>query len=126
MNIICCQFDIVWENKSANHDKIRALLETAAPPRDSLVLLPEMFSTGFSMNVAAISDSATHQTQDFLARAAVDYGVYLLGGLVTTAPDGRGRNECAVFSPDGVEVARYCKLHPFSLGGETQHYAAGE
>lgn len=126
MNIVCCQLDIVWENKPANHDKVRALLEKAAPPRGSLVLLPEMFATGFSMNVAAISDGATRDTQDFLARAAADYGVYLLGGLVTTAPDGRGRNECAVFSPDGVEVARYSKLHPFSVGGETQHYAAGE
>jgi len=126
MQIICCQLDIVWENKPANHDKVRALLEQAAPPRGSLVLLPEMFATGFSMNVAAISDSASHHTQDFLARAAVDYGVYLLGGLVATAPDGRGRNECVIFSPKGEEIARYCKLHPFSFGGETQHYAAGE
>ena len=125
MHILCCQLNTVWENKPANHDKVRALLDAAAPPRDALVLLPEMFATGFSMNVSAISDSATHYTQDFLARTAIDYGVYLLGGLVTTAPDGRGQNECAVFSPDGVEISRYCKLHPFSFGGETQHYAAG-
>jgi predicted amidohydrolase len=126
MNLVCFQLDIVWEDKSANHDKVRALLDAAAPPRGSLVLLPEMFATGFSMNAAAISDSATRYTQDFLARAAVDYGVYLLGGLVTTAIDGRGRNECVIFSPDGVEIARYCKLHPFAMGGEAEHYAAGD
>jgi len=126
MHIICCQLDIMWENKPANHDKVRALLDQAAPPRGSLVLLPEMFATGFSMNVAAISDSASRHTQDFLARAAVDYGVYLLGGLVTTAPDGRGRNECVIFSPDGEEVARYCKLHPFSMGGEAARFASGD
>ena len=125
MDVIGCQLDIVWEDKPANHDQVRALLEAAEPSRGSLILLPEMFATGFSMNVAAISDSRSRETQDFLAGTAVKYGVYLLGGVVTTSADGRGRNECVVFSPDGVEVSRYCKLHPFTPGGEAQHYAAG-
>jgi predicted amidohydrolase len=126
MNLVCCQLDIVWENKPANHAKVRALLDRAAPRRGSLVALPEMFATGFSMHSAAVSDSHSRQTQEFLARTAADYGVYLLGGVVTEAPDGRGRNECVVFSPEGMEIARYCKLHPFTLGGEAQHYLAGD
>ena len=125
MNVYGCQLDIVWENKPANHAKVRELLDAAAPGRGSLVVLPEMFSTGFSMNVPAVSDSPARETLEFLARTAADYGIYLAGGVVTAGAGGKGRNECAVFSPAGEEVARYCKLHPFTLGREAEHYEPG-
>ncbi|MEJ7615800.1 MAG: nitrilase-related carbon-nitrogen hydrolase [Pyrinomonadaceae bacterium] len=87
--------------------------------------MPEMFATGFSMNVGSISDDAARETQNFLARMAADYRVFMLGGVVTSGADNKGRNECVVYSPAGEEIARYCKLHPFALGGEAEHYAAG-
>lgn len=126
MKIIGVQIDPVWENKAPNHAKVRALLDRAEPPAGSLVVLAEMFATGFSMNVSAIHDSDSGETQAFLARAAADYNVFLLGGVVTKDASGRGRNEAVVYSPDGNELARYCKLHPFTLGGEAEHYAAGD
>ena len=125
MYVVCCQLNIIWENKPANHDKVHVLIEKAAPRHDSLVILPEMFSTGFSMNVATISDSDSRETQNFLATLAADYGLYVVGGVVSTAPGSRGFNECVAFSPDGVEIARYRKMHPFTLAGESEHYAAG-
>jgi omega-amidase len=126
MKVICCQLNILWEARAANHLKVRELLRSAPPPRGSLVILPEMFATGFSMNVAAVSDTRSCETGDFLAQLASEYGVYVVGGVVHTASDGRGRNECVVFSPDGREVTRYCKMHPFTYAGESQHYASGE
>jgi predicted amidohydrolase len=125
MHIIGCQIDSGWEDKAAIHDRVRALLDASAPARDSLVILPEMFATGFSMNVPAVTDTPARLTQDFLARAAADYGVYLLGGVVTTGAGGRGRNQCVVYSPAGKELARYTKMQPFTLGGESRHYEAG-
>ena len=125
MKVIGCQIDSVWENKEASHHKVRTLLNQNAPPKGALVVLPEMFATGFSMNVAAITDSSSRVTQDFLARTANDYGVYLTGGIVTTDASGKGRNESVTYSPDGNEIARYCKIHPFTLGGELQHYVSG-
>jgi len=56
MKILCCQLDITWEDKPANFAKVRSLLAAAVPPPGSLVLLPEMFATGFSMNVAKIRE----------------------------------------------------------------------
>lgn len=126
MKIIGLQLDTVWENKAANHAKVLALLDQAPPPEGSLVVLSEMFATGFSMNVAAIDDSDSCESQDFLAQVAKDYKIFLLGGVVTKDKSGRGRNEAVVYSPDGEEVARYCKLHPFTLGGEAEHYIAGD
>jgi len=127
MNIYCCQLDIVWEDKAANFRKAEALLDRARPLRDSLVLLPEMFATGFSMNVEVIAeDPADGPTVQFLSRQAAKLGVYLVGGFVTRGDDGMGRNVLAVFGPDGKRVADYTKIHPFSVGSESQHYVGGE
>jgi predicted amidohydrolase len=132
MKVFCCQLDIAWENKAANFTKVRKLIAAANVPASSLVLLPEMFATGFSMGVPAIAETgAEHRPKDsptieFLAQTAREFGIYLIGGLVTGTVDGRGRNQSAVFAPDGKEIARYSKCQPFSLGGESQHYEAGK
>ena len=127
MNIIGIQLDSVWENKPASHERARALIEKAAPPPGALVVLPEMFATGFSMNVDAVDDGATGETQTFLAGLAAELGVYLLGGVVTRdAASGRGRNEAVVYDPTGREHARYHKMQPFTLGGESAAYEAGK
>ncbi len=125
MKIYGLQIDSVWENKAANHDKVSALLDRAKPEAGSLVVLGEMFASGFSMNAAAIHDSDSHETQDFLSRKAAEYKVFLLGGVVTKDVSGLGRNESVVYSPEGKEIARYCKLQPFTLGGEKANYVAG-
>jgi predicted amidohydrolase len=84
-----------------------------------------MFATGFSMNVAQIAEGAARETQQFLASEAEWRDVHLVGGIVRVAPDGRGRNEAVVFAPDGTEQARYQKMHPFTYGGESNHYGPG-
>lgn len=109
----------------ANHDKVLSLLDKAKPQEGALVVLPEMFASGFSMNVAAIHDES-RETQTFLSRVAAERKIYLMGGVVMKDKSGRGRNEAIVYSPAGEEIARYCKLQPFTLGGEMEHYVAGE
>src|SRR4051794_35053509 len=127
MNIYCCQLDIAWEDKDANFAKVERLLAAAKPERGSLVLLPEMFATGFSMDVAGIAeDPANGPTVQFLSRQAVKLGVYLVGGFVTRGEEGMGRNVLAVIGPDGRRVADYTKIHPFSVGEENRHYAGGD
>ncbi|MDH7570814.1 MAG: carbon-nitrogen family hydrolase [Armatimonadota bacterium] len=125
MKVYACQLDIAWEDKRANHRRTWELLEAAAPEPGSLVVLPEMFATGFSMNVAGIAESAEGETHRFLAQTAQTLGVYLLAGVVRPAPEGRGGNEAVLFDPAGREAARYRKIHPFTYGGETDHYAPG-
>mgnify|MGYP001004429309 CR=1 FL=1 len=126
MNVVCLQLDCVWENRQANHNKVSRLLDAAQPKKDALVILPEMFASGFSMNVPAITDSGSNETYNFLSQTAKSYGVYLMAGLVTTDKSGKGRDEAVTFAPNGRELARYCKLHPFTLGGELDAYVKGE
>jgi len=126
MNIYCCQFDIQWENKKANFSKVRSMLDAVKPAPDSLILLPEMFAVGFSMNVGAIAEPAGAETEQFLASTARDLHVYVMGGVVGVADSHSGRNEAVLFSPLGELVTRYCKLQPFAAGGEAQNYCPGE
>ncbi|MGB8166789.1 MAG: carbon-nitrogen family hydrolase [Chthoniobacteraceae bacterium] len=124
-NLSIIQFDIAWEDKTANFRKVEALLAATPPAPDSLVVLPEMFASGFSMNLAVTRQSAAREDEAFLARLARKHGVFIAGGVVSTGAGEMGRNEAVVFSPEGALLARYTKTHPFSLGGEAQGHEAG-
>ena len=126
MKIFCCQTNIFWEDKSANFAHVDQMFADAAFPERSLVLLPEMFATGFSMDVSAIAETDATETAKFLRETARRHSVYLLAGIVTRGPDGLGRNQAVALSPSGDELARYSKIQPFSLGGESTHYGAGD
>ena len=126
MNVIALQFDSEWENKQANFDRVHRLLAAAPPRKDSLVVLPEMFATGFSMNADAIAEPYGGPTEQFLASTAKEFGVCLVGGAAMRGRDGRPRNKALVFSPGGELLAFYAKMRPFTLGGESERYAAGE
>ncbi len=125
MKVFCCQHDIAWEDKAATHALVQAVLAEAALPAGSLVVLPEMFSTGFSVDVRVVAEGEGRASERFLAGIAKERGIFVQGGIVRAQADGRGRNEAVTFTPEGCEIARYCKMQPFTLGGETAAFAAG-
>lgn len=126
MNVVGVQLDIVWEDKPANLNKARTLLESASIPPNSLIVLPEMMATGFSMNVDTVCESSAGETEGFLSRMAADFGCCVLAGVATRNGNRLGRNEAVVFDADGQEIARYSKLHPFSFGDENKYFMPGE
>ncbi len=126
MNVVALQFDIVWEDKQANFAKVRRLLAAAAPARDSLVVLPEMFATGFSMNADVVAESAGGETEHYLANTAREFGVCLLAGVAMRGRDGHARNKALVFSPAGELLSFYAKMRLFTPGREPEHYVAGK
>jgi predicted amidohydrolase len=113
VHVLGIQLDILWEDKPANHNKVHRLLSSAQPPPGALVVLPEMFATGFSMNVQAVNDN-NGTTQRFLADIAKEFQVKVLAGIVRER-----RNEAVLFNAEGREVARYAKMHPFKFAGES-------
>jgi len=124
MYIICIQFDLVWENPPANHALADALVASAEPRPGDLVLLPEMFATGFTMDASAAAEQPGGPTRQYLSRLAERHEAYVLGGLATARGSG-ARNEAVLVGPGGQELARYAKMHTFSLAGEGDHYDAG-
>ncbi len=125
MNVHLIQINSVWEDRAANHAKARQLIASASPQPGSLIILPETFSTGFSMNLSVTAEPTNGPTEQFLREMAVLYQSCVIGGVVTSTEDGRGMNQALALSPDGSVLARYTKNYPFSLGGEDQAHTAG-
>ncbi len=126
LHVVVCQLDSAWEDKAESCRRAQALLDAAHPPRGSLVVLPEMFGTGFSMNVDATEEGDTKAGERFLAEAAIGFGACVLGGVVRrAAPGALALNQAVAFGADGGEIARYSKIHPFSFAGEDRRFARG-
>lgn len=126
MQIIGLQLDINWEDKPANYARVKSFVDRFKPVPGSLLVLPEMFATGFSMNVAAIVEKPGGPTECFLGDLARHYGLFVAGGTVSAGVAKAGRNEAAIFDGSGSLICRYCKNYPFTLGGESNHYEAGK
>lgn len=125
MNIHLVQINSVWEDRSANHAKARQLIASAGPQPGSLIILPETFSTGFSMNLSVTAEPENGPTEQFLREMAAQYQSCIIGGVVTSSEDGRGMNQALAIAPDGTVLARYTKNYPFSMGGEDRAHLAG-
>ena len=125
MKAYTVQLDIAWEDKKANYRKVSALLQEAGVAAGSLIVLPEMFATGFSMNLGATREGSPSETEAYLRGLAQAHASFVLGGVVNVNADARAYNQAVVFSPEGQLLCRYSKIHPFTLGGEAACYTAG-
>jgi len=119
------QYDIAWERKEANHRKVEALLSAADVRPGDLIVLPEMFDTGFSLNVDITADS-DGLSRRFLQTLARKLTATIYAGITAVGDDERGRNRALVFDPLGEEIACYDKIHPFSYGREPERFTGGD
>ncbi len=119
------QFDVAWEDAAANCARVESLLAARPPAAGALVVLPEMFSSGFSMAPPRAAQPPGGATEAFLARLALKHRIQLVAGVAVADVSGGFGNEAVVFDPSGHTVARYRKQRPFSLAGEHVHYPAG-
>ena len=126
MRIAAVQHDIVWEDPSANFARLGPMIAEAASSRAQLVVLSEMFSTGFSIAAERIAEAVEGPSERFLREQAARHHVWVCGSIPQRrGSDGRPVNQFVLAGPDGA-VARYAKLHPFSFAGEHEHYASGD
>lgn len=131
MHVMAIQLDMVWEDKNRNRRRVLELLSASSVPAETLIVLPEMFETGFSMNVERTAQSEQRESEAFLRDLAIQYRSAVVGGVVgplrhdQSSGSKVSSNEAVVFAPDGSELARYRKQQPFSLSGEDRCYPAG-
>ncbi|NOX99908.1 MAG: carbon-nitrogen family hydrolase [Verrucomicrobia bacterium] len=126
MNALLCQTNIVWEDQEANFSRILELIGSQETPQGSLVVLPEMFSTGFSMHVDKVAEGDPSLVEAFLEDLAQKHESAVIGGLVSRV-DGeeKGRNELLALNAEGVQLARYQKIRTFRYTNEFEHYQRG-
>jgi predicted amidohydrolase len=124
MRVALLQLDIAWEDVAENHRRAARLLARAKEGGASLAILPEMFSTGFSLDAARIAQPPGGPSETFLRETARELGLWILAS-VPEQGEPSPRNMAMLVSPNGA-VVRYAKIHPFSFAGEDKVYAAGD
>ena len=125
MRVAAVQHDVAWEDRDATLARLEPQLRAAAGAGARLVVLTEMFPTGFSMEPERVAEAEGGPSTDFLRTRAGELGVWLAGS-VPIRPDGAVLpvNRLLLAGPGG-ELEHYDKLHPFTYSGEQEHYAAG-
>ncbi len=121
MRFSIVQFDIVWEIKQDNLVKIEKLLSGITPT--DVIVLPEMFSTGFSMQSSILAESMDGTTIHWMRSIAKQYNAAITGSLIIQEND-RYFNRLLWVNPDGT-LHYYDKRHLFGLGQEHEHYSPG-
>ena len=115
-----------WENQEENRAHFKALLQEQEPNQWDLIVLPEMFSTGFTMNTTVSEEPVNGEfpSVTLLKEEAARLNAAIVGSL-SVCEEGKAYNRLFFVRPSG-EVSTYNKRHLFSFAGEHKHYEAGQ
>lgn len=123
LRVTLVQTFLHWEDKGANIEMLTAKLAPLAGQTD-LVILPEMFTTGFSMNASALAEKMDGTTLAWLRTTAKALDAVVTGSFIAEE-SGRYYNRLVWMPPNG-DYAVYDKRHLFTLAGEQNYYRAGQ
>jgi len=126
MKIGMIQLDTFWHDKKANFAKTEGLIRDASSKECEIVVLPEMFSTGFSMGIQEIGEDLLGQTSQFLQRVAAKHRVAIIAGYPVFGEDGKGRNAAIAIDEKGHIIGTYFKMYSFSYANEHLYYDFGQ
>ena len=116
------QTHLYWENKEANLTMLEEKIKSI-PPGTHIVILPEMFSTGFSMKPEQLAETMEGPTVQWMKRMAADKRMILTGSVIIKE-EGNYYNRLIWMLPNG-KWGHYDKRHLFAFAGEDQHYTGG-
>jgi omega-amidase len=117
------QASLHWHDPAANRVELQRHIDEIAIATD-LIVLPEMFTTGFSMDATHLAETMDGPTVAWLRSLAASRNAVITGSLVICDEQGRCYNRLLWVRPDG-SVSYYNKRHLFSLAGEQHVYTAG-
>lgn len=125
LTVTLLQTQLHWQDPAANRAHFDNLIDAIDRSNGSpdLVVLPEMFATGFTMETATFAEAMDGESVAWMSLIARDYEVTLCGSLIIE-DDGRFYNRLIWMPPDGT-VAWYDKRHLFRMAGEHEHFSAG-
>jgi predicted amidohydrolase len=121
MKITLVQPDIIWENPGANLEKYSEMISDI--DSTDLIVFPEMFTTGFSMQPIILKEKMDGVTVNWMKKLAAEKNAAITGSLIIEDGDKIFNRVVWVF-PDG-KIEKYDKHHLFTMGLEPQFYSAG-
>jgi omega-amidase len=122
LSVTLIQTDLFWENPTANLANLEEKIAQIATPTD-LIILPEMFNTGFTMNVKSVAEHKNFTTFKWMKQQAKQAQAVVTGSFIVK--DGENMyNRLIWMRPDG-SYETYDKRHLFRMGGENNHFAGG-
>jgi omega-amidase len=121
LEVTLIQCELAWEQPADNHRQIGALIDQLDGPTD-LIVLPEMFTTGFSMNALGNAEEPGGATEQWLLQLARRRDCAVTGSIAVREGNGV-YNRMLFATPSGVQ--HYDKRHLFRMAGEDQRYLPG-
>lgn len=122
LRVTLVQQPLLWQDPGENRSRFETLLAPLAGETD-LVILPETFTTGFTMEVERAAEPAGGPTTEWLRRLSNRLGAAVTGSVIT-AEEGRYYNRL-LWSEPGNGLRHYDKRHLFRMGGEHEHFTPG-
>jgi omega-amidase len=122
LNFTLIQTQLHWEDKAANLQMLEQKLQSLKHPAQ-IVILPEMFSTGFSMNPSLLAEDMNGTTVTWMKQMAAQHKIILTGSVIIKEDD-KYFNRLIWMLPNG-QYATYDKRHLFAFAGEDKLYSFG-
>jgi omega-amidase len=122
LRVTLAQQPLVWQDPGENRRRFETLLAPLSGATD-LVILPETFTTGFTMQVERVAEPAGGPTAVWLRQLAEQMDAAVTGSVIT-AEEGRYYNRLLWAQPGG-SLRHYDKRHLFRMGGEHEHFTPG-
>ena len=124
LKITVFQAYLFWENVDKNLQNLSLRLSSGVKEKTDLIVLPEMFNTGFSLNSELLAEEMNGKTMDWMAEVARTYDCVVTGSIMIKE-NGNYYNRLIWMTPER-EYTYYDKRHLFSMGKEDDHYTAGD
>jgi len=122
LTITTIQTKLFWEDKKANLEMFQQKIESISE-KTEVVILPEMFTTGFSMKPETLAEKMDGETVQWMKKIAAQKKIILTGSIIIE-DKGNYFNRLIWMLPNG-ELAFYDKRHLFAFAGEHSHYSGG-
>ncbi|MFT5215310.1 MAG: omega-amidase [Glaciecola sp.] len=122
LKIAIIQSDLVWENPEQNRQNFAEKIKKIKEPVD-IIVLPEMFTSGFTMNPEHVSETMDGQTIAWMKEIAIRSNAAVCGSLVIS--ENEHYYNRFVFATPEDDIKYYDKRHTFTLAGENKVYKAG-
>lgn len=123
LKIALLQSNLVWENPKDNRRSFTEKINAISGEID-LIILPEMFTTGFTMNASALAETMQGETVYWMLEMAKKSNAAIVGSLIVVE-NNKYYNRLLFVHPEG-EIEVYDKRHTFTLAGEDKVYQAGK